>query len=444
MQIHVQRVSPVMMELQIEVPADKVKLEVDKAYKNLAQKSRLRGFRPGKAPRSVLAHLFGPQVQNEVATAIVNDTLPKALTEKNVTPIATPQVVETGKLDQNGPFSYKARVEVQPEITDVKYEGFELVRPPTRADEKMVDEQIEHLRQRHAALKAPEPARPAQKGDVVTIDFTLSVDGKELKDGGGTGVQVELGGAQLVPELDKALHGKKVGEKAEAEVTFPDTHPSADLKGKKATFAVTVQDLKEKSLPNADDEFAKDVGQYQTLIELRADVHTKLEKAMKEQSDLALAEQIVTKLNEANPCEVPPTLVEQQFQVMAREIDAQARRAGQKFTQDQVKDLTSRLRVDAERKVRAGLVMAAIARQNGVQVTEADIEKGIQELAQETNKAVAKVKAEYRDANKRQILIGMILEDKILDLLESKSKITDAPAILPAAEEKKSEAATTA
>jgi len=180
-------------------------------------------------------------------------------------------------------------------------------------------------------------------------------------------------------------------------------------------------------LPNLDDEFAKDVGQYQTLVELRADIHTKLEKALKDQAEAALAEQIVQKLNEANPLEVPPSLVEQQARIMEQELVQQARRMGQRFTQEQAQALQGRIREDAEKKVRAGLLMAAIAKKHEFKVTDEDIEKGLGELAQETGKNVAKLKVEYREQSKRNMLIGMILEDKILDFLEGKSKITDAP-----------------
>ena len=424
MQIQVQRLSPVMMEVSVEVPADVVKAEVDKAYQTLARKAHVKGFRPGKAPRSVLSHLYGPQVQSDVMNSIVNTTLPKVLEEKSVTPVSTPNV-EPGKIDVNAAFSYKARFEVQPEIEDVKYEGFELSRPASVADEKMVEEQLEALRQRSATLKAPEPARAAKAGDVLTIDFTLTVDGKLLKDGGGEGVQLELGSGQVLPDLDTALMGKKVDDKFETEVTFPDAHPAKELKGKKATFAVSVRDLKEKVLPTLDDEFAKDLGQYQTIVELRADIHTKLEKALKDQSETALAEQIVAKLNDNNPLEVPPTLVEQQCRIMEQEVVMQARRMGQRITEEQGKSLHDRIHADAEKKVRAGLLMAAIAKKHEFKVTDDDMEKGLLELAQETGKNVAKLKVEYREQAKRNMLIGMILEDKILDFLESKSKITD-------------------
>jgi trigger factor len=427
MQITVQRVSPVVMELQIEVPADTVRNEVDKAYNTLARKAHVKGFRPGKAPRNVLTQLYGPQVQNDVANAIVNTTLPKALSEKNVTPVSQPQVTEAGKVAPTLSFSYKARFEVQPDIEDVKYEGFQLTRPPTTVEDKMIEEQLEGLRARHATLKTPEPARPAHKGDVLTIDFTIELDGKDVKDAGGQGQQLELGSGQILPELDAALMEKNVGDKLDVSVTFGDKHPRPDFRDKKATFHVSLTDQKEKILPELDDEFAKDVGQFQTLVELRADIHSRLEKMMKDRSETAVAEQIVVKLNELNPCDVPPSLVEQQCRMMEAELAMQARRMGQPFTRQQFDSIRERMTADAEKKVRAGLLMAAIARKQEMKVTEEDIENGLQELAQESGKNVAKVRAEYREKSKRDILLGMILEDKILDFLEAKSTIVDGP-----------------
>ncbi len=424
MQVIEKRISAVMMELEIQVPADTVKIELDKAYLNLAKKAHVRGFRPGKAPRNVLTRLYGPQVLGEVANTLVNSTLPQALTEKNMTPVSTP-AVDVGKVEGTIPLVYKARVEVTPEIAEVKFEGFELTRPPSAVTDTMVDEEIEGLRQRHAALKTPEPERGAKKSDVVTIDFTLTVEGAEIKDGGGSGVQIELGAGQALPEFDPALEGKKVGDKVNVAATFPDTHPREDLRGKKSNFAVTLTDIKEKVLPALDDEFAKDVGSFQTTIELRADVHTKLEKALKDRAEMALAEQIVQKLNDNNPLDVPPSLVEQQCKVMEQEVVMQARRMGQRITKEAAAGLHDRLHGEAEKKVRAGLLMAAIARKLEMKVTEDDIEKGMAELAAETGKNVAKLRVEYRDRQKRDMLIGMILEDKILDFLESKSKITD-------------------
>ena len=427
MQVTVQRISPVLMELSVEIPADTVKNEVDKAYANLAKKAHVRGFRPGKAPRSVLLHLFGPQVQNDVAKTIVDTTLPQVLTEKNVMPVTRP-TVEPGKVSATEAFSYKARFEVQPDIEDPKYEGFELIRPKLEATPKMVDEQLEALRQRHATLKAPEAARPAQAQDVLTIDFTVSVAGQEVKDAGGQGVQIELGSGQALPELDAALLGKSMGEPVSCEVTFPDTHPRPELQGKRGTFKVTISDLKERILPELDDEFAKDLGQFQTLVELRADVHTRLEVVLKDQIEAALAQQMIAKLNDGNPLELPPSLVEQQCRILEQELAMQARRMGKRMTAEQLKEMHGAIHADAERKVRAGLVMAAIAKKHEVKVTEEDIEKAYGELAVQSGKNVAKVKAEYREPGRRDQLVSMIIEDKVLDIIEGKAKITEGPA----------------
>jgi trigger factor len=427
MQVQVARISPVMMEVAVEVPAADVKAEVEKVYSNLQKKAHVRGFRPGKAPRQVLAHLYGPQVASDVVNAIVNGTLPKVLSDKNVQPINQPQV-EAGKFDQAAPFSYKARFEVSPEIAEVSWEGLELSRPSSDVGEEAVNEQIELLRKQHSRLEAPDPMRPAQKGDVVTIDFTLDIDGKELKEGGGNDVQLELGSGGIVPELEAALTGKSIDAAFEVTTKFPQEHPREELKGKSATFHVKVKDLKQRVLPALDDELAKDVGSFQTLVELRADVHTRLMKIMKDRSDTALAEQIIEKLNERNQVEVPPTLVEQQCRIMEMELVQNARRMGQRVTQEDMAKVHDQVQVDAEKKVRAGLLMAAIAKKLGIVIGDEDVQKGIAELAQETGKNVAKVRAEYADPQRRQILIGMIMEDKVLDAIEAKAKITEGTA----------------
>jgi trigger factor len=183
--------------------------------------------------------------------------------------------------------------------------------------------------------------------------------------------------------------------------------------------------VKQRVLPALDDELAKDVGNFQTLIELRADVHTRLQKMMKDQSDTSVAEQIVDKLSEKNPIDVPPSLVEQQCKMMEMELLQNARRMGQRPSQEDFQKVHGQVHADAEKKVRAGLLMAAIARKMNITVDDKDIQKGLEELAVETGKNVAKVRAEYNDPQRRQILIGMILEDKVLDVIEGKATIRE-------------------
>jgi trigger factor len=424
MQVTLQRLSPVKLELAVEVPAAQVKAQIEKAYVSLQKQARVRGFRPGKTPRDVLARLFGRQILGDVANQLVSEALPKALVEKNLTPITQPDVSADKAPDAARPFAFKATFEVAPEVEDVKWEGFELERPSADVKDEEVDAELEKIRVRHAALKSPEPARDTKAGDVVTIDFTLAVDGKELKDGGGQGVQIELGSGQALPELDAALVGKPLNVPIVVEAKFAADHPRKELAGKVGRFDVTITDLKEKVLPALDDELAKDAGA-STLVELRANVHTALSKAAKDRSDLAVAQQVVDKLNELNPVDVPPALVEQQRRMLEAEFVMNARRMGQRVTQADVDGLKDKLQADAEKKVRAGLLMAAIARKHEIKVTDEDFEKALAELAAESGKNVAKLRVEYRDKQKRDMLVGMILEDKILDLIESKAKITE-------------------
>jgi trigger factor len=434
MHVQVARISPVVMELAIEVAAPEVKAEVEKAYSTLQRKAHVKGFRPGKAPRQVLAHLYGPQVASDVANALVQETLPRALTDQKVTPVNQPQVT-AGKLEQGAAFSYKATFEVQPDIESVDYEGLDLTRPPALADETHVDEQLEVLRKQHSRLEAPEPPRPVQTGDVVTLDFTLDVGGVRMEEASGQAVQLEIGSGQILPDLETALMCKNVDDEFDVDTQLPDTNPRDELRGKAAVFHVKVKDVKQRVLPALDDELAKDVGSFQTLVELRADVHTRLQKLLKDRADTSVAEQIVDKLGQRNPIDVPPSLVEQQCRMMEAELLQNARRMGQRPTQNDFQKIHGQVHADAEKKVRAGLLMAAIARKIGLVINDDDIQKGLEELAVETGKNVAKVRAEYSDPQRRQMLIGMILEDKVLDVIEGKANIHEGvPGAPPVAE----------
>lgn len=422
MQVNVQKLSPVLVEFAVEVPAELVRSEVDRAFKEFTKSARIRGFRPGKAPRDVIAHVYGGQVEQNVTQRLVDTTLPKALAQESVTPLATLSI-QPSKLDQKGPFSYRARFEVTPDIESPKYDGFAVKKPSTKVDEELVTKELERLREEHATLRTPEPARPAKAPDTVVIDFALDVGGKPVPEASSSDIEAQLGGGTLLAELDAALVGVNAGDKKDVEMTFSDKHPREDFRGKKGVFHVTVKEIKERVLPALDDEFAKDVGDFENLAALRADVETKLKRALDQRAEDAIAEQLVIELCKANPIPVPPSLVQRQSEVTQQELAMQARRANQRFTLDE--QTRQSIQIDSEMKVRAGLVMAAIAKAEQIKVTDEDVEKAYVELAEQTGKNVQRLKAEYRDAKKREVLIGMILEDKILDIIEGKATVTE-------------------
>jgi trigger factor len=393
---------------------------VDKAYTALQRTARIKGFRPGKAPRDVLAHIYGGRIHSDVAQRLVDETFSKALADTQVQPLSEPAFAP-GELRPAEPFSYKARFEVRPEIASVQWEGLEVKRPSVAVSDAMIDAELQQLRRQHSTLQAPAEERLGKKGDSVTFSFSLMAEGM-AKPSEGRDLDAELGDGSLMKELEEALMSMKPGEEKDVEVVFGDRHANSELRGKKGTFHLTLKDLRERIFPEIDDELAKDCGE-DNLEALNASVRARVEKELKQRAEENVAEQLVLGLCKANAVPVPPSLVEQQARQTEREFMAAARRMGERVENNA--EFRARMRADAEIKVRAGIVMAEIAREKSIQVNDEDMERGYVELAEQTGKNVAKIKAEYRDPKKRDQLVGMILEDKILTLVEGAAKISE-------------------
>jgi len=423
MQVNVEQISPVLVEFNVQIDAEVVTSEYEKAFKKVSKQARIKGFRPGKAPRNIVRQVFGSKLEADVIQLLVDNSFSKAAAEKSLQPISQPRV-EPERLNSGKAFSYKARVEILPAISDVKYEGLEAKRPRITVSDEDVDKELDEVRRANSTLEVPAKARAAREGDVVTCDLSVSVAGELVADAGAKGYSIEIGKGQVFPEIEAALTGAKTGEEKSAEIELPAAHQHPKLAGKKATFSVTVTESKERGLPALDDELAKDLGEFETLADLRADIKQQLEATRKDQSENVLAERLVKALVEANPVPLPPSLVAQQMQLSEREIVMRAQMQGQRVNgvgaqlRDQIKE-------DSEMKVRAGLVMAEIAKKEAIQIGNEQIEEGLKELAEQTGKNVAKLRAEYSEARKREMLVGMILENKVLDLIESKANIVD-------------------
>jgi trigger factor len=416
MDVQVEKLSPVLMELQIQVPADTVNKEVEAAYDELRRSARVRGFRKGKVPRQILVQLYGSAIHADVARKLVDRTLTKALSDKQVQPLTQPSV-EPAELRPKQAFSFKARFEVRPDITKVTWEGLEAKRPKAEVSAEMVDAELERMRREHATNQ-PVEGRAAKKGDLVTLALRFAIDGKEENEE----VDTEVGSGQILAAIDEALEGMSAGEKKEVSTSFSQNHPTAKVRGKATTFEVTVKELKERVLPEVDDDFAKDC-EHESLAKMREVLSEQVKKRLDQQSEEDMARQLVAQLCDKNPIPVPPSLVEQQARITRQEIDMIARMGGQSPLGGGP-ELGERIRADSEMKVRAGLLMAEIAKDKGLKVTQEDLEKGYQELADQSGKNVAKIKADYRERQKHDMLVGMILEDKVLDLMESAAKIS--------------------
>jgi trigger factor len=420
MQISANQLSPVLLELNVQVDADRVREELDKAYQQLARGATVRGFRKGKAPRKVLRHMFGARVAADVAQRLVDETYAKAVDEQKVQAVSRP-AIESQAVNENEPFSYKARVEILPKIDNVVFEGFKVKRPSTAVTDEQIDEQLKAVQRANSTLEPADASHVAAAGDVVTVDFTVRVGGREVKDASAENLDLELGQSAVLPEIEAALLGQRPGFQQDVDVAVPATSSHPDLRGKTATFSIVLRDLKTRVLPEIDDEFAKDLGEFDDLAALKKSISEDLTKRLEENADNVVAQVLVAELVKANPIEVPPTLVQQQYRVTEQEVLRQSRAQGR--GQQLSPEMRRSIEQDSEIKVRAGLLMAEIAKAKGIQVGPADIEEGLKGLAEQTGKNPAKLKAEYATQQKREMLVGMILENKVLDIIEAAAQI---------------------
>lgn len=430
MQSEVHEIDPVTVRVEVEVPWDRVRKGLDATYGKLQKTAKVRGFRPGKVPRHVIRQLFGPQVKSEVMQNVVEQSLFQVLQERELPVVAPPRVDDISDIQDGAPLSFKATVEVRPKIEHIDT-ALEVVRPRATVTEAQVDAEIERMRERNADIITPDPMRPAKKGDLLTIDYTVEIDAVERPEMAGKGRVIELGANNLLPEFDDELLGKQPGDELQIRVAFGED-AQEELKNKRALFNVKVIELREKILPELDDEFAKDVGDHETLADLRAAVRAQLEKAARERAESAVREQLLEQLARKNPVPVPPSLVAQQEQAMAQELAYFLQLTGSKSGFPA--DVGARLHTQAEMKVRISMLMSELARQNDLKVEPEEVEARIAQIAEQTGKHIAKVRVEMT-GERREGLENRILQDKLLDYLLSRATVTDAPEDAPPAAE---------
>ncbi|MEM8610234.1 MAG: trigger factor [Myxococcota bacterium] len=422
MQTEIREISPVLYEVTIEVPWDRIQKDLNDTYKEIGKTARVRGFRPGKVPRDVVKQVYGPQVKAQVTGTLVEQGLMHAVQEHELHIVAQPEMEEPPKLQQGKPLTFSAKVEVRPKIDTVELAGIEAWERPVDVPNEEVDAEVERLRSQHAEIQVPDPMRPAEEGDLVTIDYSVSIDGEVKDEMGAEGRQVELADENLLPELKEGLLGTQPGEQKEVEIEFEDDHPNPDLQGKTASFALSVKELHEKLLPEVDDEFAKDCGDYETLLELRLKIREGLEQSAKQRVDAEVKEQLVTSLIDHNDIPVPPSMVQQQQQMMMYEMAQLMQMTGQSGAPGP--EYFEGLQKRAERRVQAGILLGTLARQEGIEVTEDDMNARFQEVADSTGKHIAKVKAEYQDQQREQ-LESQLLEEKVMAFLTERANIQE-------------------
>jgi len=422
MESEIREISPVLVEVTVEVPWDRIQKDLNDTYKELGKTARVRGFRPGKVPRDVMRQMYGQQVAAQVTGTLVEQGLMEAVQKHELHIVAQPEMEEAPELEKGKPLTFKAKVEVRPKIDEVAIDALEAWQTPIDIPDADVDAEVEGMRHQHAEIQVPDPMRPAQEGDLITIDYSVTVDGEPKEDLGAEGRQVEINDEHLLPALKEGLLGMQPGDEKTVDLEFEEDHPNEDLQGKTAVFAITAKDLHEKLLPELDDEFAKDCGDYETLLELRLKIREGLEDSAKQRADAQLKDQLIDSLIEHNDIPVPPSMVQQQQQMMMYEMAQFMQMAGQQGAPGA--DFFSGIEDRAKRRVQAGILLGSLARQEDIEVTDADLDEKFQEIADRTGKHIAKVRADHPEAQ-RDNLQAQLLEEKVMALLTERAKINE-------------------
>ncbi len=424
MKVSVEEISGVKKKILVEVPEEEVKKEVDSFYNDLKKKAKIKGFRPGKAPREILERYFKDYAKGEILQKLIQDTFPKAVSETTLSPVSQP-VFDPKEFEAGKPFEYSAIVEVKPEIKIEGYVGLNLEGKKEEVKEEEVEERLKNLQNLHAQLNTIADPRPVKTGDYALIDYEAKEGGKPLEEGKGVDVSVEVGSGRFIPGLEEALVGLRPEEEKEVDVSFPEDYGYRKWAGKKFTFHVKVREIKEKILPPLDDEFAKDLGDYESLEALRAKLREDLQKERAKGLDRQLKDQIVDKLVERNPMEVPPSLVEEQTHSLISETKMRLASQGM-----ELKDLDmneEKLHGDyekmAERQVKTFLIVEKIATQEGITVSDEEVEGRLKEISERSRQKLDAVKRYYEKNGLLPEVKAGILSEKTLNFLLEKADV---------------------
>jgi trigger factor len=376
------------VRLVVEVPVEDVDHAFEHALSDLAAAVRIPGFRKGKAPKALIRQRVGSEaLQEEALEGHLSGWYQRAVAVAGIDPVERPAIDWDDAPAEGSTFSFSAEVAVKPKPEVTSYKGLEGIRPPVEVPEEAVTRELERLQLSVAELSTVE--RAAEEGDFVVIDFAGSVAGKEFEGGKGTDYGVELGGGRLLPDLERGVVGMKARDERDVTVAFPLDYPAEHLAGKQAVFHVTVKDVKERSLPELDDEFAMSVSEFDTIAELRADIEDRFRGVIEEESRRAFRSSVLDRLAGRLSTPIPEPMVRNRMSEMTRNLIDQLASRGLtteqylRLTGQSSEDLVAGMRPQAEDAVAKDLVLEAVADAEGIEISDEQVESWIREQAAE-------------------------------------------------------------
>ena len=386
-----------VVEFEFSVSGEAFRAAIEKAYKKNVGQINIPGFRKGKAPRQIVEKYYGSEIFYEDAVNIVlPDAYDKAIEEQNIEAVAQPEV-DVKSISKEDGVVFTAKVAVKPEFELGQYKGVETKKITHRTTEKEINGEIEKIRERNARLVTIED-RAAALDDTVTIDFEGFVDDVPFAGGKGENFDLKLGSGQFIPGFEDQLVGKNVGEEVDVNVTFPKEYHAEELKGKPAVFKVKINAIKAKELPELDDEFAKDVSEFDTFAEFKDDMAKKLKEQNKEKAKRELEDKILEIICENTEIDIPEamfeTAVDNQIREFAMQLSYQGLSIEQyaQYTGVTLDAMKAQIRPDAEKKVKTSLVLEKIAKVEGIEVTDKEVDAELEKMAEQSKMKVEDVK----------------------------------------------------
>jgi trigger factor len=406
--------------LEFSITGPELAAAEERAFRELSRDVRLPGFRKGKVPRKIFEQAYGTEaVTSRAFDDVVPEVYAKAIREHDLDPVDRPKV-EVLEENDGRPTRLKATVEVRPTIDLGEYKGVAVSVPSAHISEADVERSLQALARERATLVPV--SRPAQFGDVATLDYTGTIDGVAFDGGSAQGQSIELSEGRFVPGFVAGIVGMNPGERKDIAVTFPDDYPSAEVAGKPASFAIALHDLKEFEMPTIDDALAREVSGSQTLHELRADVRRRMEAVATARRRRAIGNAVVEQLLRAHEFPLPPSMVESELDRLSEEA------ASEGGSRD---DLRESLRAQAEAAVKTTLLVEQIAKAEKIVATPADIAAEIELLSRRYGQPAARIRKAL--GNNLLSLMDGIVRGKTLDLLVDHAHVEEAQETTPPA-----------
>lgn len=412
--------------LTIEVSSEDFSQALDQAFKKVVKDVQIPGFRKGRIPRNIFENRFGVEsLYQDAIDIVLPDAYVNAIEETGIEPIDQPEI-DVGEIEKGEPVVFTAKVQVKPEVTLGEYKGLEVEEKSTEITDEDVDNAIEAQREQQAELIVKEEGT-IEEGNTVVIDFEGFTDGEPFEGGKGENHSLEIGSGQFIPGFEEQLVGKESGEELDVELTFPEEYHAEELAGKEATFKVKIHEVKEKELPELDDEFAKDIDEeVETLVELKAKRKTELEEQKKQEVENEKREILIEKASENAEVEIPEVMVETELNQMLQEFEQRLQSQGMtlemyaQFAGQDEDALKEQMRDDAEKRVKTNLTLEAIVAAENLEVTEEDINAELEAMASMYKIEIEQIKQML--GGNTDTIKGDLKMRKAIDFLADESK----------------------